>query len=113
MLACSCLTGLFLFHAAALWVSVLNPRKGNYNSSIGNDLSLGGNILVIGGMLTAIFAPTVLSKKWPAPFDPANWWMVVLPAALGIAAYKVSLSSAATMLGQRRERVLAVVEGRD
>jgi hypothetical protein len=39
--------------------------------------------------------------------------MVVLPAALGIAAYKVSLSSAATMLGQRRERVLAVVEGRD
>jgi hypothetical protein len=113
MLACSSIAGLFLFHACALWVSLYNPRKGNYQSSIGNDLSLFGNILVIGGMLTAIFGPVLLHKVWPMPFDPANWWMTLLPAAIGVTAYLVSLNSAAALLGPRRERLLAVVEGRD
>jgi hypothetical protein len=113
MLACSAIAGLFLFHAAALWVSLLNPRKGNYNASLGNDLSLGGNILVIGGMLTALFGPVLLSKAWPAPFHPENWWMALLPAALGVGLYRVSLKWASAALGPRRERLLAVVEGRD
>jgi hypothetical protein len=47
------------------------------------------------------------------PFDPANWWMTLLPAAIGVTAYLVSLNSAAALLGPRRERLLAVVEGRD
>jgi hypothetical protein len=113
MLACSMIAGLFLFHAAALWVSLINPRKGNYNSSLGNDLSLGGNILVIGGMLAAIFGPMSLRRAWPAPFQPENWWMALLPAALGIALYVVSLNAASAALGPRRERLLAVVEGRN
>jgi hypothetical protein len=113
MLTCSTIAGLFLFHAAALWVSLINPRKGNYNSSLGNDLSLGGNILVIGGMLTAIFGPMWLSRMWPAPFQPGNWWMALLPAAVGVVLYVVSLNAASAALGSRRERLLAVVEGRD
>jgi hypothetical protein len=113
MLACSTIAGLFLFHAAALWVSLINPRKGNYNASLGNDLSLGGNILVIGGMLSAIFLPTLLHRAWPAPFQPKNWWMILLPAVAGIVLYRVSLNAASTALGPRRERLLAVVEGRD
>jgi hypothetical protein len=113
MLACSSIAGMFLFHAAALWVSLINPRKGNYNSSIGNDLSLGGNILVIGGMLTALFGPLALHKVWPAPFLPENWWMSLALAALAIAAYFASLKSASATVGPRRERLLAVVEGRD
>jgi hypothetical protein len=113
MLACSSIAGLLLFHACALWVSLYNPRKGNYQSSIGNDLSLGGNILVIGGMLTAIFAPMLIHKKWPTLVDPANWWTALLPAAIGVTAYLVSLNSAAAQLGPRRERLLATVEGKD
>ena len=113
MLAFSSFAGLLLFHACALWISVYNPRKGNYNSSLGNDLSLGGNILVIGGMLTALFGPTVLHRFWPAPFETANWWMAALPLAFGLVLYKVSLNATASLVGSRRERLLAVVEGRD
>ncbi len=91
----------------------MNPRKGNYQSSIGNDLSLGGNILVIGGMLVALFGPIFLHKVWPAPFDPRNWWMTLLPPAVGVAAYLTSVKWAAAALGPRRERLLAVVEGKD
>ena len=112
MLACSSLTGLFLFHAAALWVSVFNPRKGNYQSSLGNDLSLGGNILVIGGVITAVLLPRILRHAWPAPFQPENWWISLLLAAAAALTYLVSLNTIAGMFGPRRERLLAIVEGK-
>ena len=113
MLACSSVTGLFLFHALALWISLFNPRKGNYQSSIGNDLSLGGNILVIGGVLTALLGPRLLRRAWPAPFQPQNWWMILVLAALAAVLYRVSLNAACALFNPRRERLLAVVEGRD
>jgi hypothetical protein len=112
MLACSSLTGLFLFHAAALWVSVFNPRKGNYYSSIGNDLSLGGNILVVGGVLIALLGPRLLRQAWPAPFLPQNWWIAMLLAAVAAAGYLVSLNTIAGLFGRHRETLLAVVEGK-
>ena len=113
MLASSSLTGLFLFHAAALWVTLYNPRKGNYQSAIGNDLSLGGNVLLIGSMLTSIFLPRILFRVWPAPFDPANWWMTPPLALAAVALYLVSLKAAGSLLPARRERLLAIVEGRN
>jgi hypothetical protein len=64
-------------------------------------------------MLTAIFAPMLIHKKWPTLVDPANWWTALLPAAIGVTAYLVSLNSAAAQLGPRRERLLATVEGKD
>jgi hypothetical protein len=113
MLACSSLTGLFLFHAAALWVSVFNPRKGNYNSSLGNDLSLGGNILVIGGVITALLGPRLLHRAWPTPFQPQNWWMALPVAAVAAAGYVIALNTITGVFARRRETLLAVVEGRD
>ena len=59
MLLCSGLTGLFVLNALGIWVTLFNPRKGNYNSNFGNDLSLGGNIVLIGGMLVAQAAANV------------------------------------------------------
>jgi hypothetical protein len=112
-LACSSVAGLHLFHTAALWVTLFNPRKGNYNSSLGNDLSLWGNILVIGGVLVALVGPMLMKKFWPTPVQPENWWMSLVPLALGVGLYRVSLRRAAAMLGPRREKLLAVVEGRD
>jgi len=113
MLASSAVAGLFLFHAAALWVSVINPRKSNYYAGLGNDLSLGGNILVIGSAVVAMLGPGLLRKTWPAPFEPQNWWMSLAAAALCVVAYQISLKGASAALGPRRERLLAVVEGRD
>jgi hypothetical protein len=113
MLACSSLTGLFLFHAAALWVSIYNPRKGNYQAALGNDLSLGGNVLLIGSMMLSLLLPRLLFKAWPAPFEPANWWMTAPLVLVAVALYVLSLKAAGPLFAARRERLLAIVEGRD
>ena len=38
MLAASGVSGLFFFHALGLWVTLFNPRRGNYSSSFGRAL---------------------------------------------------------------------------
>jgi hypothetical protein len=113
MLAASSITGLMMFHTVAPWVTLFNPRKGNYQNTVGNDLSLFGNILVIGSVMTSIFGPRVLHRFWPAVFQPANWWMVVLAAGAAALVYTLSLRKASAMFAPRREQLLAVAEGRD
>ncbi len=113
MLAGSALTGLFVFHGLGLWVSMLNPRKGNYSSSFGNDLSLGGNIVLIGGVLFSILLPQALHKLAPAVVAPRNWWVGLAAVLAGAGFFAVSLRGAENLFRGRRERLLAVVEGRD
>jgi hypothetical protein len=113
MLAGSALTGLFIFHGLGLWVSMLNPRKGNYSSSFGNDLSLGGNIVLIGGVLVSMFLPQALHKFAPALVAPGTWWIALFTALAGVMFFSASLRAAGGLFRQRRERLLAIVEGRD
>lgn len=113
MLLCSGLTGLFLFNAAGLWVTLYNPRKGNYDSNFGNDLSLGGNVVLIGSMLCALLLPRALHHWFPAAVSPVNWWMLLPFPVAAIAIYRASLTLAAPIFTARRERLLAVIEGRD
>jgi hypothetical protein len=113
MLLCSGITGLFLLNGLGIWVTLFNPRKGNYQSNFGNDLSLGGNILLIGGMLVAMFLPRVLYKVQPSLVSPESWWMLVPLPVLAIAFYVTSLKSAGPVFISRREQLLAVVEGRN
>ncbi len=113
MLLLSGVAGALLFHAAAVWVGLLNPRRGNYSNNFGNDLSLGGNILLIGGVLLCIAIPQVMARFAPALVSPANWWIAIPIVGLAAAAYAVSLRAAGPVFRDRRERLLAVVEGRD
>jgi hypothetical protein len=113
MLLASGVSGLFIFHALGLWVSMLNPRKGNYYSNFGNDLSLWGNIVLIGGILTCLSIPQILRKTAPGVITPRHWWMSALLAALAAVFFRVSLERTGGLLRQRREQLLAVVEGRD
>ena len=76
MLFGSAVTGLFFLHAAGLWVTLYGPRKGNYSAAMGNDMSLMGNVVVIAGMLGALFTPQVLRRVLPAAVSPENWWLV-------------------------------------
>jgi hypothetical protein len=112
MLAGTGLTGLFVFHALGLWVTLYNPRRGNYASSFGNDLSLGGNIVLIGGMITCLVLPQLLVRMMPAAVSPGNWWSVIPLALAGIGFYVVSLKYAGALFVGRREKLLAVVEGK-
>jgi hypothetical protein len=112
MLACSGIAGLLVFNSLGIWVTLFNPRRGKYNSSFGNDLSLGGNTVVIGGVIFAFFLPTVLYRAWPAIVSPDSWWMLLPFPFLAGAAYIVSLKAAGPILAMRREKLLAVVEGK-
>jgi hypothetical protein len=105
-------TALFLFHGLALWSTIFGPRRANFYSSFGNDLSLAGNIVLIGGVLMLLFLPRLLDYLWPPALDPANWWVFVLLPAAAAGFYFVSLGRAGDALRGRRERLLAIMEGR-
>jgi hypothetical protein len=79
LVGCS-LMSLFLFHGVALWTSILGPRRGNYKQAFGNDLSLAGNVVVLGGMLTGCFARSWRSAATRAALL-AYWWVTPLLAA--------------------------------
>jgi hypothetical protein len=112
MLTASSIAGLFVFHALGLWATLYGPRRGNYNQSLGNDLSLLGNVILIGGVMACLFTPPLLQKAAPFLFEPANWWMWAAIAAAGLAFYMVSLRATSELLIGRREQLMAVVEGR-
>jgi hypothetical protein len=113
MLLCTGLTGMFVLHGLGIWVTLFNPRRGDYNSNFGNDLSLGGNILLIGGMLLAMFLPHLLFKLQPALVSPESWWMFLPLPVLALAFYLATLKSAGPVFVNRREKLLAIVEGRN
>jgi hypothetical protein len=94
-------------------VTLYNPRKGNYKSNFGNDLSLGGNILLIGGMMLAMLLPHLAYKFQPALVSPVCWWTWVPLPLLALGFYLATLKSAGPVFVTRRERLLAVVEGRN
>jgi hypothetical protein len=113
MLVGSGVTGLLFFHGLGLWSSIIGPRRGKYNQSLGNDLSLVGNIVVIGGVMSCLFGPLVLNKTVPAMVSPDTWWLAAAPAILAFVFYRVSLRGASQLFRRRHEQLMAVVEGRD
>lgn len=104
-------TVLFLFNSAGLWTTLFGPRRGRYDKSLGNDMSLLGNIVVIGSVLTCIAVPQMLRKAAPFLVSSKDWW-TLLPAALAIVVYMASLRAAGALFAGRREGLLAVVEGK-
>lgn len=112
MLVASGIAGLLTFHGMGLWTSILGPRRGNYNQTLGNDLSLVGNVVFIGGALACVLVPHFLAKLAPAWVSPDRWWIAVVPAALAAIFYIFSLRATGALFRQRREQLMAVVEGR-
>ncbi|MGB9457292.1 MAG: hypothetical protein WCB12_14690 [Bryobacteraceae bacterium] len=112
LLAGCSLTGMFLYLAVGLWASLLAARRGNYYSSFGNDLSFAGNVILIGGMLSLVFLPGLAARRWPDLFRTGYWWVTLAAAALAAAIYRVSLDRAAWWFRARRERLVAIMEGR-
>jgi hypothetical protein len=112
LLAGCSLTGMFLYLAVGLWASLLAARRGNYDSSFGNDLSFAGNIILIGALLGLIFLPRVAAHRWPDVFWSGYWRVTLAAAALAAAVYWMSLDRAAVWFRARRERLLGIMEGR-
>lgn len=112
MLLCYAVAGLLFFNGMGLWSTLYGPRKGNYTSAVGNDLSAAGNVVVIGCILGGMFLPQILKHKAPALVSPENWVWAVIPAGVAYAIYKISLSIAAPLVYRRREELMKVVEGK-
>ncbi len=112
LLAGCSVTGMFLSLAAGLWVSVLSARRGNYYSSFGNDLSFAGNTIMIGSMLCLFILPHVAAALWPGLFWSGYWWVPLGTAAMAGGVYWMSLQGASARFRARRERLIAVMEGR-
>jgi hypothetical protein len=112
LLAGCSLTGMFLFLAAGLWTSLLAARRGNYYSSFGNDLSFAGNVILIGGVMGLLFLPPIAASRWPDVFRSGYWWVTLAAAALAAGIYRLSLDRAGAWFRARRERLVAIMEGR-
>jgi hypothetical protein len=59
-----------------------------------------------------MIGPQVLANTWPAALAPDKWWMAIPVVLLAAAFYFSSLERAGRMLLARREKLLAIVEGR-
>ena len=112
MLVGAAVASLFMFLGLGLWATLFGPRCCDYYSNFGNDLSAAGNTVLIGGMLALMFGPQVIAKTWPAALAPDKWWVAIPMVLLAAAFYFSSLERAGTMLLARREKLLAIVEGR-
>jgi hypothetical protein len=112
MLLCSGAAGLLLFNGMGLWSTLYGPRKGNYSSAVGNDLSLAGNIVVFTCLLGGMILPGVLKRFAPALVSPENWPLATIPLGAAYAFYKISLSVAGPLVYRRREALMKIVEGK-
>jgi len=111
LIGCS-LFSLFLFHGVALWTSILGARRGNYKQALGNDLSLAGNVVVLGGTLGWLFLPELVISGDPATLVGNYWWVTPLLAAAALIFYVVSLRFTTSLFRARREELMALMEGK-
>ena len=112
MLLGSAVIGLFVLHGLGLWASIYGPRRGDYNQTFGNDLSLLGNIVVVGSVMILLFSPKIASRYAPYLIDPGHWWISILGAFVAWLFYRNSLRITGRLFAARRERLMSIVEGK-
>lgn len=105
--------GLFLFNALAIWTSLLAPRRTNFETTFGNQLSLSGNVLLIGGVVASVFGAAGLDRTVGPAAVLKYWWVAILAASMAVAFYLYSLRRGAELFVSRREVLLNRLEGRN
>lgn len=112
MLLSSGVGGLLLLTALATWATLLSPRKTEFTSNFGNNMSLGGNILVIGSFAVFAVCSALLAELGRFETVIAWWWVAPLFVLFDAAVLRLTLGAAPRVFEARRERLLAVLEGR-
>jgi len=113
LLAGSAVGGLLFFNALAIWTSLLAPRRTAFETTFGNQLSLGANVLLIGGILVMLGGATVLDQMAGPAIVLRYWWVSIPAALLAAGLYFFSLRHGTAVFIQRRERLLNALEGRN
>jgi hypothetical protein len=111
MLISSAFGGLLFFNALGLWTTLLTPRRVPFTANFGNQLSLGGNIVVIGGILAVMLLAGIVSREY-TDLVMAEWWLIPAFLALSAVFYAATLNACARVFLARRERLLGIIEGR-
>ncbi len=110
MLLSSAVAGLFFFNALSLWTTVLSPRGVDFRSILGNHLSVGGNVVVIGGLIL-IFALAFILRRYTMATVLAHWWVLPLLAVLCFGCYALSERAIGPVAEARRERLIETIAG--
>ena len=110
MLFGSSLAGLLVFSGLSLWTTLLSPRRIEFTSILGNRLPLGGNLVVMGGLI-AIFAINFMLLGAKLDTVLANWWVPLAVTGAGLALYVVSWWRIGPAAETHRARVIERVVG--
>ena len=111
MLLSSGVAGLFFFNALGLWTTVLSPKSVDFRSVLGNQLSVGGNIVIIGGFALVFAAAFTLIRRASFETVLAYWWVLPLLAVLCFGFYALMLQFAGKAAEARREPLIETIAG--
>jgi hypothetical protein len=111
LVGCS-VASLFFFHGVSLWTSILAARRGNFKQALGNDLSLAGNLLVLGGTMGWLFLPRFLITGKAGDIVRDYWWTTPLLALVMLSFYLISLRLTSALFLRKREDLMSLMEGK-
>jgi hypothetical protein len=112
MLVASAIGGLLLLNALGLWTSLYSPRRAELSHNFGNNLSTGGNLLLIGAMVLCAVVPAFVQSQVRIGDVPRDAWVMALFLIASALFYGFTLRVGGRVFVSRRERLLAIVEGR-
>jgi hypothetical protein len=104
-------SSLFLFNALGLWTSVFSSKRANFDSMWNNRLSIGANIVMVGGVVVPYIFAIVMSERLAPETIFHFWWILALLMLLSISFYIFSFVAVAPALNARRERLIDIIAG--
>lgn len=110
MLCSNGIFGAFLFGGGGMLISVMWPRRGEFSSVLGNQLSIGANIFVI-GVVFGIFAISFGLAKYRIETVLKYWWVSAVAAIAGLLFYLLMWRIVGPVANARREKLMVQIAG--
>lgn len=103
--------GMIMFNGLGLWVSIFAPKRGDFEAMWNNRLSLGANIVVIGGAIIPFWVMITVMERIPPETLSRLWWAPALFLVLCVGFYGFSLKFIDIPLRSRKEKLINLLSG--
>jgi len=110
MLAGSGILGSFVFAGAGMLTTVLFPRRGDFSSIMGNQLSFGANIIVM-AVVIAVFSLSFSLTRFGIELVLSYWWVSIAAVLLGLILYVFAWRLVGPLANARRESLIKQIGG--